>query len=1189
MAIFSPLQQDVSPMQANVPQGLGAAPAAEALAGLTDMFLRAATPSQTRAPTQNEVFGARVREYGERLGKPNWNTADATMGELRGFGAEYPEHSQEAFTSARSAVNESVLAYENSLTAEQQIQEKLEFDWNTSPEGIYANAKAAEYQTPEERAAFIGTERARWVTTNAENTRIKREVETQGAYTALSETAWKNNSFFAKTESDILARGLTDLTLAISADPTATFNLDETGITQLIPELRGTVVNQRNIVSVANTARGALESRYRKEVSSRTGIPDDQLGLAPDAWNKTVFNTYDTTLTFITNEVDPATIQKRLEGEAFTEMASAGVPVAYLSTMSRLAGSNPTLSAQFMSSLTGPVGAFNERLMSGQLEEAQQILKQASTKELTDARYAFTELVAVMSGQSKLAVTYEEVEQKQKDEEISKALTGAYQAHTELQRTEGPTRWNRAAWKQNFEVPAEAIARRAAVDKDFALSTSQFLSSDIMMDLGNLRDAASANGVNINISENGQVVVSATPAGSRPGSEAAFTGGVGGAGVARRPLTPGDKLDSFVTEKKALIDDINYKMTVLGRLGETGSSTMDILRAEVPGVMVRAGGGNDELGGGSGSDSLNSIGASLGLDFSTLEAENGLPAGFLERTAFLESRGNPRAKNPDSSAGGLFQQIDDNARAYGVKDRFDPVQSTDGAVDFAVDNMRILTTALGREPTAAELYLAHQQGGEGARRLLANPNAKAVDIVGAKAVRLNGGNVDMTAGEFASLWLDKFNNTKTTAPTAGTPANANAVAERAGPAVQRAVGGAPSAAPVTVSTTTAPTATTAAPMETVAATLPEAIPAEGATGTQGASEPSPAIALDQDVQAFIQEIAGDPDKTYASEAEFVAAQEAGELEAGDTAVVDGSVYVVRKNGSVRRLGSVGAEAGDGSLGGGADGGTLNDSIEWSASSGEPFIPREGDTIQTTEPTLQEKSFDSVFSFLTSLGVDKGAARSYTARLVGTKSRVGVTDLTPVGSAFMVEEGVKTVAKGIENGDPATIAQGAAEAGLGAISAIPAVSLVGKGLSNILKAAPTNNIRTVVRTDNVFRGEGAYKTSLDKPTKPYAVRVTGESQVEDMIRSGLVRSKEGGYQGKNTVYYGEMDDMKPTSIFTKPKAGDKQKNYTIVADSNKIAGSSSPATLDDLLHVWTIKDGGLVDVLPELRLLNNMVQ
>ena len=348
-----------------------------------------------------------------------------------------------------------------------------------------------------------------------------------------------------------------------------------------------------------------------------------------------------------------------------------------------------------------------------------------------------------------------------------------------------------------------------------------------------------------------------------------------------------------------LQENAEFIRQAMDRRAAIGTIDSALKALEVP---VEGGSGNDRLGGGAGSDILNNIGDALGLDFSTLEAENGLPAGFLERTAFLESGGNPRAKNPDSSAGGLFQQIDDNARAYGVKDRFDPVQSTDGAVDFAVDNMRILTAALGREPTAAELYLAHQQGGEGARRLLVNPNAKAVDVVGADAVRLNRGDVNMTAGEFASLWLDKFNNTKTTAPTAGTPANANAVASRSGEAVRRAVS--PSAGPASVDVNLSSGGAPTAPMEAAMAALPEAIPTEAATGTQGASELSPAIALDKDVQAFIQEIAGDPDKTYASEAEFVAAQEAGELEAGDTVVVNGEIYVVRKNGLIRRLGTV---------------------------------------------------------------------------------------------------------------------------------------------------------------------------------------------------------------------------------------------------------------------------------------------
>jgi hypothetical protein len=371
-------------------------------------------------------------------------------------------------------------------------------------------------------------------------------------------------------------------------------------------------------------------------------------------------------------------------------------------------------------------------------------------------------------------------------------------------------------------------------------------------------------------------------------------------------------LDSL--SRKIEPEDARIAREVLGQdiMEVTAAETLGagaieaIANAPLPGEITTQtlGAGDDSLGGGAGSDILNNIGDALGLDFSTLEAENGLPQGYLERTAFIESRGNPSAKNPKSSAGGLFQFIDSTAKQYGVRDKFNPVQATDGAVDLAVDNMRILTAALGREPTAAELYLAHQQGGEGARRLLSNPNAKAVDIVGAEAVRLNGGNINMTANEFASLWLDKFNNTKTTAPTAGTPANANAVASRSGEAVRRAVS--PSAGPASVDVNLSSGSSPMTPMEAATAALPEAIPTEAATGTQGASELSPAIAIDQDVQAFIQEIAGDPDKTYASESEFIAAQEAGELEAGDTVVVDGSVYVIRKNGSARRLGSVNA-------------------------------------------------------------------------------------------------------------------------------------------------------------------------------------------------------------------------------------------------------------------------------------------
>jgi hypothetical protein len=147
--------------------------------------------------------------------------------------------------------------------------------------------------------------------------------------------------------------------------------------------------------------------------------------------------------------------------------------------------------------------------------------------------------------------------------------------------------------------------------------------------------------------------------------------------------------------------------------------------------------------------------AALG-NFGTLESQYGLPEGYLGRTYQIESGGNPTAQNPNSSAGGGFQFIDSTAKAYGLTDKNNLAASADAAARLARDNAAALRGVLGRDPTAAELYLAHQQGGGGAAALLGNPNAPAVDIVGADAVRLNGGNANMTAGEFANLWLGKF-------------------------------------------------------------------------------------------------------------------------------------------------------------------------------------------------------------------------------------------------------------------------------------------------------------------------------------------------------------------------------------------------------------------------------------------------
>lgn len=133
----------------------------------------------------------------------------------------------------------------------------------------------------------------------------------------------------------------------------------------------------------------------------------------------------------------------------------------------------------------------------------------------------------------------------------------------------------------------------------------------------------------------------------------------------------------------------------------------------------------------------------------------GVDPDVLLTLAEIESGFNPAAQNPKSSAGGLFQFIDSTWGQYGNGgDRLNPDTAADAGARLARDNALALQKA-GLPVNAGTLYLAHQQGIGGAMKLLSNPDAPAADIVGAQAVRLNGGRTGMTAGQFAKLWMDK--------------------------------------------------------------------------------------------------------------------------------------------------------------------------------------------------------------------------------------------------------------------------------------------------------------------------------------------------------------------------------------------------------------------------------------------------
>jgi len=122
---------------------------------------------------------------------------------------------------------------------------------------------------------------------------------------------------------------------------------------------------------------------------------------------------------------------------------------------------------------------------------------------------------------------------------------------------------------------------------------------------------------------------------------------------------------------------------------------------------------------------------------------------------WIESRLDANARNPRSTASGVFQFIRSTANSYGLDDPFDLEANVRAAANLWLDNGNALIKGLGRKPTGAEMYLAHQQGAGGALRLL-KANDSARNEVGEAAVNLNGGRSSISSSEFVNLWADKF-------------------------------------------------------------------------------------------------------------------------------------------------------------------------------------------------------------------------------------------------------------------------------------------------------------------------------------------------------------------------------------------------------------------------------------------------
>lgn len=140
------------------------------------------------------------------------------------------------------------------------------------------------------------------------------------------------------------------------------------------------------------------------------------------------------------------------------------------------------------------------------------------------------------------------------------------------------------------------------------------------------------------------------------------------------------------------------------------------------------------------------------LDAATAKAitsvamSEGVDPEYMKRLAVLESSGNPYAVSP-TGASGLFQQVDSTAKALGITNRFDPVQSAKGAAaHIKLDAQRLQKENLPINKT--NLYMMYHLGPTTALKMIKKAQ-------GDKSVSLNKEDKERLARNFGDKLTTK--------------------------------------------------------------------------------------------------------------------------------------------------------------------------------------------------------------------------------------------------------------------------------------------------------------------------------------------------------------------------------------------------------------------------------------------------
>ena len=130
----------------------------------------------------------------------------------------------------------------------------------------------------------------------------------------------------------------------------------------------------------------------------------------------------------------------------------------------------------------------------------------------------------------------------------------------------------------------------------------------------------------------------------------------------------------------------------------------------------------------------------------------------------MESNFSHTAKNPNSTAQGLFQVLDKTWKNLGGGDRFNVDEQIRIGLKHIKQANNYIAKNIGRAPVAHEQYLGHLLGPSGAVHVLkADPNAKLIDVVSqydkknAADIVNNNGMTGMTVAQAIDKWRKKWN------------------------------------------------------------------------------------------------------------------------------------------------------------------------------------------------------------------------------------------------------------------------------------------------------------------------------------------------------------------------------------------------------------------------------------------------